>query len=46
MYRVSRHYDDEIYCEKSLKISSENSKMNFTYFPVMVVHELLHLGLG
>lgn len=46
IYCVSRHCDDEIYCEKSLKISSENSKMDFTYFPVMVVHDLSHLGWG
>lgn len=46
IYCVSRYCDDEIYCEKSLKISSENSKMDFMYFPVTVVHDLLHLGLG
>lgn len=46
IYCVSRHCDDEIDCEKLLKISSENSKMDFPYFPVMVVHDLLHLGWG
>lgn len=46
IYCVSRHCEDEIYCEKLLKISSKNCKMDFTYFPVAVIHDLLHLGLG
>lgn len=37
IYCVSRHWDDERYCEKSLEISSKNSKMDFTYSPVVVV---------
>lgn len=46
IYCVSRHCDDEIDCEKLLRISSENSKMDFSYFPVTMVRDLLHLGLG
>lgn len=46
IYRVSRHCGDEIDCEKLLKISRKNSRMDFTYSPVTVIHDLLHLGLG
>lgn len=47
IYCVSSHCDDERYCEKLLKISSENSKMRyFPYFPMTAVHDLSHFGLG